>query len=106
YAKLLLADPSHAAGYNSVAWVWATSPDASRRDGKKAVQFATKACELSGWKKVDYLSTLAAAYAECGEFTEAVIWQNKAVALTLGDDAAMLRARLESYKAGKAYRDK
>src|SRR5207245_2660981 len=35
YAKLLLPDPSHAAAYNTVAWIWATSSDANRRDGKR-----------------------------------------------------------------------
>src|SRR5262249_35608936 len=47
YAKLLVPDPAYAAAYNSLAWVWATSPDAGRGDGKKAVEYATKACELT-----------------------------------------------------------
>jgi tetratricopeptide (TPR) repeat protein len=106
YAKLFLADPSYATGYNSVAWIWATSPDASRRDGMKAIQYATKACELSGWKNADFLSTLAAACAECGQFKEAIAWQNKALALAQREDAAGLRSRVEAYQAGRPYRDK
>jgi serine/threonine-protein kinase len=106
YAKLLLPEPSHAAAFNSLAWIWATCPDESRRDGKKAIEYATKACELTGWKDADFLSTLAAAYAECGQFKEAVAWQNKALALVPGDEAAKLRARLGAYQAGGAYRDK
>jgi tetratricopeptide (TPR) repeat protein len=105
YAKLLLPDPSHAPAYNTLAWVWATSPDASQRDGRKAVEYANKACELSGWKNAGYLSTLAAAYAEAGNFKEAIRWQNKALDLSRGEDAAKLRPRVELYQAGKPYRD-
>jgi tetratricopeptide (TPR) repeat protein len=105
YAKLLLPELSHAAAFNSLAWVWATNPAESRRDGKKAIEYATKACELSSWKNADFLSTLAAAYAECGQFKEAVAWQNKALALAQGEEAETLRARLDAYQAGRPYRD-
>ena len=37
-------------------------------DGKKAVDYAKKACELTDWKKPDYLATLSAAFAESGDF--------------------------------------
>jgi tetratricopeptide (TPR) repeat protein len=106
YAKLLLPDAAHAPAYNSLAWIWATSPDESRRDGKRAVAYATKGCELSDWKDANFLSTLAAASAECGQFKEAIAWQQKALALVQGDEAAKLRARLETYQAGRAYRDR
>jgi tetratricopeptide (TPR) repeat protein len=105
YAKLLLRDPSHATAYHSLAWVWATSPDASVRDGQKALEYANKACELSGWKNANFLGTLAAGYAECGNFKEAVRWQNKALDLSQGEDTAKLRSRVELYRAGRPYRD-
>jgi tetratricopeptide (TPR) repeat protein len=106
YAKLLLPDPSHAAAYNTVAWVWATSPDANRRDGKRALEFATKACELSGWKNANYLSTLAAAYAERGDFKQAVARQNRAVDLAAGEEKEHLRARLQLYQSEKPFHEK
>lgn len=106
YAKLLLPDSAHAAAFNTLAWAWATGSDAGRRDGKKAVEYATKACELSGWKDAAFLSTLAAAYAECGQFKEAVAWQKKALALVRQEEAAKLRARLEAYQSGNPWRDK
>jgi tetratricopeptide (TPR) repeat protein len=106
YAKLLLPDPSQATAYNSLAWVWATSPEAGRRDGKKAVAYATKACELAGWKTASFLSTLAAAYAECGQFKEAVACQNRAWDATAPDEKERLRERLRLYQAGKPFRQK
>ena len=56
----------------NIAWVLATAPDASIRDGIKAVEFAQQAMELSGGKDPQFLRTLAAAYAESGRFSEAI----------------------------------
>lgn len=47
----------------------------------------------------------AAAYAENGEFGEAVKWQEKAIELAPTSEKADLRSRLELYKSGKPYRD-
>jgi len=56
----------------NMAWVLSTSPDASIRDGIKAVEFAKQAMELSGDNDPKFLRTLAAAYAESGRFSEAI----------------------------------
>ena len=45
--------PSYAPAYNGRAWLWATCPDAKYRDGKRAVESATRACELSEWKEAE-----------------------------------------------------
>ena len=89
-----------------MAWIWATSSDAARRDGNQALAYATKACELSGWNNADFLSTLAAAYAECGNFQQALHWQKRALEFVGEKDTAKLRSRLELYQSGKAYRDR
>jgi tetratricopeptide (TPR) repeat protein len=106
YAKLLVPDLPHASAYNSLAWVWAASSNDERRNGKKAVEYATKACELSGWKNASYLSTLAAAHAECGNFADAIRWQDKAILLAREPEKTAFRARVELYRAGKPFRDR
>jgi tetratricopeptide (TPR) repeat protein len=64
---------------NAKAWTLATCPLAAHRDGKTAVELATKACKITRWNSPDCLGTLAAAYAETGQFEEAVRWQEKAL---------------------------
>jgi tetratricopeptide (TPR) repeat protein len=107
YNQAIRLAPDEGDSYTSLAWVLATCPDASLRDGKRAVQLATKACELADWEDANDLENLAAAYAECGKFDEAVKWQAKAVELGKGlqspDEA---RQRLELYMAGKPFREK
>jgi tetratricopeptide (TPR) repeat protein len=83
----------------------ATCPDAKYRDGKKAVDDGKRACELTAWRDAHALDTLAAAYAEAGDFQNAVKWQEKAVALYPASSKSELRSRLDLYKAHKPYRD-
>jgi serine/threonine-protein kinase len=92
--------------YNYRAWLWATCPEPEFRDGKKAVESATKACELSKWKERNDLDTLAASYAETGDFDQAVKWEEKAIALTPESEAGEKKARNERlalYRNGKPY---
>jgi tetratricopeptide (TPR) repeat protein len=93
---------------NELAWMLATSSEPAIRDGKKAVELATRACELSDFKKPQCIDTLAACYAETGDFDSAVKWSQKALEL-LGDDGdANLRkvfsTALANYKAKKPTR--
>ena len=59
---------------NNLAWLLATSTFDGLRDGKRAIELATKACEITDYKQAHILSTLAAAYAESGEFETAKDW--------------------------------
>jgi tetratricopeptide (TPR) repeat protein len=92
---------------NNFAWVLATSPDDKVRDGRRAVELATKAAELSSHSVPHILSTLAAAYAETGDFENAKKWSQKAVDLGENDETReQLSKELASYEAGKPWREK
>ncbi len=97
--------PDSAYLHNNKAWLLATCPDDAVRDGELAIEHATKACELSGWNNVMFLDTLAAAYAETGDFESAVKWQEEAIRLDNGAFAVDFQKRLRLFKAGKAYRE-
>ena len=105
YNEALKIDPKLADAYAGLAWLRATCPEAPYRSGKRAVADATKACELTGWKDVDCIGTLAAAYAESGDFEKAVKWQTKVVELIKEANKARFTWRLRLYKAGRPYRE-
>ena len=106
YSEAIRLDPKYAFAYNASAWLRATCPDEHYRDGKKAVANATTACKLSAWEEGEYIDTLAAAYAESGDFPNAIKWQEKAIALaTKESEKHLWRERLELYKAGEPYRE-
>ena len=96
--------PDYALAYNYLAWIYATSLQASRRNGKEAVALAGRACELTGFQNPDFLDTLAAAYAEAGDFAQAVSCQEKAISLGKDKDLPAMRVRLRRYQSGQAYR--
>jgi len=72
--KVVEADPDDFTSVNNLAWLLATSPIDSLRDGRRAVELAEKAGEMTQFKRAFVLSTLAAAYAEAGDFEKAREW--------------------------------
>ena len=91
---------------NNLAWVLATSPDDVLRDGKRAVELATKACDLTEYSKPHILSTLAAAFAESGDFDNAIEWSEKAVAMDDTEQEEQLSKELSSYRGGQPWRER
>ena len=85
YVEATRLAPDLAAAWNGLAWTRATAPVAAVRDGAAAVIAARKACELTGWKNVGHIDTLAAAHAEAGEFDSAVEFQRKSLDLLAED---------------------
>jgi protein O-mannosyl-transferase len=72
WQKVLAIQPDNGNALSNLAWVFATSPDESLRDGPKAVQLAEQALRISGGRMPILFRTLAAAYAESGEFSKAI----------------------------------
>ena len=89
----------------NLAWLYATAPDANCRDGTKAVRHAKLACELTNGNHFHHLDTLAAGYAEMGEFDMAVQIQIKALQQAPQGQGNPLRFRLGLYQAKKPYRE-
>ena len=106
FSESIRLDPEDAEALNSRAWLWATCPDASHRDGPKAVASATLACELTGCKNFALVDTLAAAYAEAGDFAAAVMWQERALEMCQDEkEREPAQARLAQYSAKQPYRE-
>jgi hypothetical protein len=105
YDELARIYPDLVEGHSHAAWLRATCPDARYRDGKLAIRSATRACVLSDWRDAGELSILAAAFAEAGDFAQAVHWQQKAAQQTTDPRfIRFLQDRLALYMAGKPYR--
>jgi cytochrome c-type biogenesis protein CcmH/NrfG len=84
----------------NLAWVLATSPDASLRDGTKAVELAKKLIERLGHANdanaIEGLEILAAGYAETGRFSEAIETAQQALQLAIAQNNVALTKSLQS----------
>ena len=92
---------------NNFAWLLATNPDPTLRDGVLAVTLAERACDLTD-NPPSYLDTLAAAYAEAGRFEDAIRTAERArtKALETGQHALArsIADELQFYRGGKPFR--
>jgi tetratricopeptide (TPR) repeat protein len=108
YLGAIKAQPAFVPVCDSLARLLAACPDDKVRDGKRAVEYATRACEQTGWKDLYFVDTLAAAYAETGQFEQAVRYQTRALDAPelKGDLRKAARQRLKLYRQKKPLRDK
>jgi len=94
---------------NQLAWLFATHPDAARRDGPRAVQLSERACALTERKQAAFLTTAAAAYAEVGKFVEAMATARDAISLARSNGdmktAGLAESLLSAFQANQPYRE-
>jgi len=108
YEEALKLEPEDTGVLNNLAWVLATSPDDAVRNAKRSLECGLKASELTKYEKPHILSTLAAGYAESGDWETAIKWSSKAVELGVGEEDVdgQLKKELEGYKQKKPWREK
>lgn len=104
FDEAIRLEPNDFGSCCQLAWLLATCPDATFRDGKRAIELATNACEVSDWKNAYGLCALAAAYAESGDFANAVKWQEAFLRLGSEEDKKKWGFLLDLYKSGKPFR--
>jgi Flp pilus assembly protein TadD len=109
FRQALLAQPDSVEALNNLAWLLATCPDATVRNGVEAVHCAERASLLPAPKGMCVAGTLAAAYAEAGRFKEAVATAEKAVATetAAGETrfAELNTQLLTLYRAGQPFHE-
>lgn len=104
YQEALRLDPDNALVHSSLGWFYAACPDAAYRDGKRAVEFARRACESSNYTAWYQLNTLAAAHAEAGDLEVAQHWARQALERAPEDEKSGCEQRLQLYVSGQPLR--
>ncbi len=86
--------------YNGYAWLLATTPDKeiNARREEEAIRYARLACNADTKPNSGYLDTLAAAYANAGQFDQAIESQNQAIACGKAEEMEELKAHLQLYQ--------
>jgi len=109
WQEALALQPENGNAASNLAWVFATCPEDSIRDGTRAVELAEKAFRISGGKIPMIYRVLAAAYAESGRFADAVETAQRGAELATSQGNPPLAAELESnialYQSGRPLRD-
>ena len=116
YYQAIKADPNHPGVLNHLSWLRATDRSKVLRDGKEAVELASRACKaVVNTDKptqfaADCLDTLAAAYAEAGLFDKAVETAKAAIdmAKKIGNRGSVraFGKRLKLFEQNKPFHEK
>jgi len=107
--KLIALEPRDGFLLNEVAWFLATCEDPEMRNATAAIRLARQAVAATSRTNAMYLDTLAAAYAEAGQFTNAVAVQKEAMAVAVLEGSpgqAGCASRLKLYEANTPYRER
>ncbi len=98
YEQAVRLSPGFARAHDNFAWLLATCEDPAVRDPIRAVSHARRACELTRFHDWSHLSTLAACYAEAGDFPNASDWATKALTSAPDDQKDDLRRLVNLYR--------
>jgi tetratricopeptide (TPR) repeat protein len=106
FEKAVQLSPGDYDALHSLAWFQATCQEDSLRNGKEALEKSKRACELSRWQSADVVDTLAAAYAELGDFDDAVKYETQAINMkgVYAFKRKRMQERLDLYRQHKPYR--
>jgi tetratricopeptide (TPR) repeat protein len=108
FEQSLASNPNNLNARCNLAWVLATSPDPSRRNGERAVELASSVAQGPGGGNPTVLRTLAVAYAETGRFRDAIETAQQAIAMAkaTGNDglAADLERNIAAYRLNQPIR--
>ncbi|MCI0630137.1 MAG: tetratricopeptide repeat protein [Phycisphaerales bacterium] len=108
YERALVLQPDAIDALNNLAWLLATYPEAAARDGRRAVKLAQRACDLTGNTHAGNLDTLAAAYAEAGNFAKAIETARQAHKLAIDGNqpelASIIDGHIRQFEASRPIR--
>ncbi|MEI7729642.1 MAG: tetratricopeptide repeat protein [Verrucomicrobiota bacterium] len=108
YQEALKLNPDSTPAQNDLAWLLATAPQPNLRNGAEAVRLAEAAAQATGYRQILIVGTLAAAYAEAGQFPKAVATAEKAIAMAQAQGQTALvetnRRLLQEYRQNRPHR--
>jgi len=108
YLDALRADRRYVPALNNLDWLRATQTNAAVRNGPEAISLAQSACALTQWRQPTTIATLAAAYAEAGNFGEAARVAQQAITATKAADPTAdvreLEKMMNEFVAGQPHR--
>ena len=107
FTEAVRVDPNNDEACNNIAWLRATCPIASKRNGKEAELMAMKACNLTHWARWTRIDTLAVACAEAGSFSEAVNYDKMILEMKgiTKSDIDELHNHISLFEKHQPYRD-
>ncbi|MEZ6117392.1 MAG: tetratricopeptide repeat protein [Pirellulaceae bacterium] len=108
YRQTLKVQPNMTLAANNLAWILATHPDDTLRNGSEAVQWAEHVCQQTEFAEPSFLDTLACAYAEANDFEQAVSTAKQAMEVMRERDVqavSRIRGRMEQFEQQQPFRD-
>jgi tetratricopeptide (TPR) repeat protein len=107
YERAIQLNTKNGLAYNDYAWLLATCPNPAFRNGQKAIELSLTASDITGWKSWVTIDTLAAAYAEAGDFTKAVKYQTQVTGMNGMSEADYTNSnhKLDLYLHQKPYQE-